>query len=633
VHAAELIRRLDPPPPPIFEDGDPVVDHADGAEPGFWLGLGWPDGRTCWRALIAASSEDGAREPCDCEGKGCADCDGAGWTWRREPVVSYHDWDAVLRAEQRRRARYLLRLYRQREQLLVADAAACGRVELHWLDHYGVVQDPHFRDPGLLDLPLVTFPDQRALYLWMHRLLDGEEARSLITNKGRSRGWSWTLLNLATEHLLLRPGFLVEVNSRKMDDVDRGAGDTKALLGKVRYILERLPAHLSPDVQASEVQQRDGEGLRTIQSLIVNRWTGGRISGSATTADSGRGDRVRLKLWDEFARIDPHIQEQARGAAETVAHVDLVGSTPSEPGTRFHYEWQHAQDDSKLFMPWYGDPRRAARWWRERLIEEGGHLTRSERDREHGGVFLHLESIQIWRPTEAVAYLDEALPVEWRRRSKAIAAMDFGTGPSATTFLLGLPEWDRVEVDGKARYRLARLWLDWSTEWHRTREAEIAREVDERWGADYSGSLAVYGDHAGIATGAGQRSVIGELAAAGLHVIPAPVHYMSQEHKDHVIRVVQDWLDAGILRIHGERAQPVLRAVESWEWQVPRGLRIAEVSREHIKPRKDSHSHHGDALIILASCLLDGIGRPRVPVKEDRRAPRPGGSSLSRLLG
>ena len=65
---------------------------------------------------------------------------------------------------------------------------------------------------------------------------------------------------------------------------------------------------------------------------------------------------------------------------------------------------------------------------------------------------------------------------------------------------------------------------------------------------------------------------------------------------------MQAWLEQGRLRIRQHPAlRPLITAVREWRLDVPEGVDPVTVNRAQLGPRKDQHSHPGDALTYLCA--------------------------------
>jgi len=76
---------------------------------------------------------------------------------------------------------------------------------------------------------------------------------------------------------------------------------------------------------------------------------------------------------------------------------------------------------------------------------------------------------------------------------------------------------------------------------------------------------------------------------------------------DATIREVQILLDSRRIRVHSKRCPVLLSAIESWEYDLPRGVPLELVSRETLRPKKNIWSHPGDALRYGVGAILRSL--------------------------
>lgn len=102
------------------------------------------------------------------------------------------------------------------------------------------------------------------------------------------------------------------------------------------------------------------------------------------------------------------------------------------------------------------------------------------------------------------------------------------------------------------------------------------------------------------------------------------------------VKIVQQWLGSGRLRVRSREpeAEVILMAMRSWAYDVPEGVKIVDVNRQFVRPRKDAPSHVGDALTYGVALVHDIVerGKSDAPVISTP-PPRTGGLMGGRSLG
>lgn len=471
-----------------------------------------------------------------------------------------------------------------------AERVACAD-PLYFLRHYAVITDPRRAELEYRDLPFMLWDRQVEL---AERTLEAKRKQeTLLVNKGRGIGVSWLVLHIVGHAWLFEAGFSAHLGSRKEDYVDDHT--IGSLFGKLRYLFESLPSYLLTRDEYDDASSR-----------LIYPSQRSELTGESSNANWGRAGRKTMLVLDEFGHVDPSLQEQIWTGIETVSGCKVVISTPNGRGNKFHALALTLPPEKCIELDWRTDPTRDDEWYRARLLEAGGNLTWDEREQEHSCSFSGVSGQRILKINRPVVEYDDDTPefaevLEVARRSwLLVGGMDFGSGPALTVLLRALLSW------GDPPDRPPMLWLDSEQFWQRVSSTAIAAEILEK-GQEYGGPRIDFGDPAGSAVEHDQESFESALQAEGcpLHCLEAKYNSPFMLHTS--IRETQHLFDIGHLRIHRERCPVTLEAVESWEWDLPKSIPLELVNREQIKPRKDTWSHFGDALVryLVAGALRE----------------------------
>ncbi len=193
--------------------------------------------------------------------------------------------------------------------------------------------------------------------------------------------------------------------------------------------------------------------------------------------------------------------------------------------------------------------------------------------------------------------------------------------------LLTLVAWDNGEPS---------FWVDHELIYQRVAAHEIAAKIIAAVEADYGHNHWFVGDPAGRNKESDQESWESNLQRAGVPIDCLSAEFNTPHMIDETLREVQILLDADRIRVHRQRCPVLMSAIESWEYDLPRGLPLELLSRETLKPKKDLWSHPGDALRYGVGAML----RQEWGLREDldlSKLPRSPGATLkelyARLLG
>lgn len=164
----------------------------------------------------------------------------------------------------------------------------CRESAGYFLQHYARTLDA--ADGG--DKPFPAFP-------YLEEVCAAWQAReNTIVEKSRQMTVSWTTMALVAWTLIFEPDVTTFVGSRTQTEVDDGGVNStvNSLLGKVRFVLDRVPAWLvtaNPAVQWHETNYK----LLRVTAPHHN----GFVAGESANPQMGRGGTYTRALLDEMA--------------------------------------------------------------------------------------------------------------------------------------------------------------------------------------------------------------------------------------------------------------------------------------------------------------------------------------------
>jgi len=196
-------------------------------------------------------------------------------------------------------------------------------------------------------VPFVTWPIQDVHIIEVEKAIN--EAYSLLTDKTRDMGASWTHATVFDHQYRFRGDSLFLELSRKESDVD-DPGNPKSLFVKHDYIYKWLPEWMR-------------ERRHRTHMHIQNLDNGSRVDGESSNAAAGSGDRRRGVLLDEFAKAMNAARIKA--ALRDVSPCLLPNSTPWGPGTTYT-TWRNSGQIKVFVLPWWEHPEKG----RARFVEQ-----------------------------------------------------------------------------------------------------------------------------------------------------------------------------------------------------------------------------------------------------------------------
>jgi hypothetical protein len=192
-------------------------------------------------------------------------------------------------------------------------------------------------------VPFITWEVQDTLFKkLLYRL---KHPKSILIDKSRDMGASWCGLGfMHWVWLFIDDAQLLEM-SRTKDYVDQ-PGNMKALFQKHDYINNWLPEWMVPP------GVKPGEKYRTSMHM-KNILNGACIDGESTNENAGSGDRRKVLLLDEFAKVEKG--SLIRSATKDVSPFRIVNSTPAGPGTEYA-RWKKSGQIEVFQLPWWEHP-------------------------------------------------------------------------------------------------------------------------------------------------------------------------------------------------------------------------------------------------------------------------------------
>jgi hypothetical protein len=459
-----------------------------------------------------------------------------------------------------------------------ADLEMCRRSWVYWTSNYAWIWAPKVLPPECREMPFVPWPAQVEAGDWiLERTRLGEVA---AIPKSRDLGISYLCCNLIVWMALFEPNFQALMGSRVEDLVDR-KGDRDTLFAKVRKTLLNQPGHILED-----------GGIVHDKHLVIELRRGATITGQATHENFGASGRSSVVFIDEMARIPHRIAQSMWLALETVAASiwAIWNPGPKDHITYYLHNGEAERLPSRMLHPmdWRANPTRPDDFI-ESLITPRGRLSRPYVESAHclryGYVITGLIYAVDWERT-----LFEYAEADFTRQHVCVGGWDFGTGESLLVNVLGRLEYMRPDPV---------LWIDECLQWGRATWRQAA--IDSRQSYVERGHTANrvdWGDPAGKNAESDQSSWESNLRAAGIPLECLPGAFNTREALEMGYREVQIWIDEGRLRVH-PRARALRTAMESWRRDLPEGVEVGQVSRTYVPPRKDEHSHAGQALAYL----------------------------------
>lgn len=474
-----------------------------------------------------------------------------------------------------------------RSRALSEDYWHCKENPSYWIQQYGWVVAPKEGEEHLRNVPFVFWNKQAELQERIEWSL--HNGKPLLVPKGRELGISWQMLHNVYHGWRFSSMFSAKLGSRKESLVDDKTLDS--LFGKLRYIHDKQPDHLKE------------RNIKDVLLNFVNNRNNSEIIGEATNPGFGRGGRKTVIVFDEFAHVPPAIAAACWTAVDTVSKSIWLPSSVNGKGNKFYELFTSLPSECIFTIDWSANPYRGDKWKEEELTK----LSKEEFGQEHECSFSAIRVGRIWSYSKGAAIFSES-DADWIRiKEKArsswyhVGGWDFGSGPSHTVCLLGMLEFHSNDP-------IPTLWIDEELIWQAAGSDQVINDSLARV-ESYSKSFRCHwGDPASVQRESDQQSWATKLQAAGLPFSQLPYDFNTKEGIDRCIKIVQKMLDLGKIKIH-ERCRGLIGAIDSWRYDIPDGVPLDLVSKAWIAPRKDVHSHPGNALMYLAGAVYTYMTR------------------------
>ncbi len=250
--------------------------------------------------------------------------------------------------------------------------AACGESFLYFINSFCWTSHQFDVDPDTGERiearqphnPFITWDIQDEMCkIFEEHLRLGKD---ILVDKCRDMGASWICIIFMHWLWLFdkKNAQLLEM-SRTQDYVDQ-TGNEKALFQKHDYLNNWLPEWMLPPATLF------GQKNRT-KMHMKNVLNGNCIDGESTTEHAGSGDRRKVVLLDEFAKVEHG--RLMRSATRDVALMRIINSTPAGPGTEYA-NWKQSGQIRVFSLPFYEHPEKGANRYVAKK-EDGSYEIRS----------------------------------------------------------------------------------------------------------------------------------------------------------------------------------------------------------------------------------------------------------------
>lgn len=249
-----------------------------------------------------------------------------------------------------------LLLEAERDPILQTDIlAACEFSGLYWVNTFGWTYWQFETDPKtgrsrpakITHQPMITWECQEIAWRSFDDAFYAGEDVGL--RKSRDMGASWLCAFYIHHKWLFRPETEIREMSRTEDYVD--GPTSKSLFWKHDYINAWLPEWMRPP-GILEKGTKNRTKLR-----IHNELNGSTIAGESTTKHSMSGDRCKILLLDEFAKVENG--EEIRTATADVTPCRIVNSTPAGAGTEYS-RWLNSGQIKVVPLMFWDHPEKGA---------------------------------------------------------------------------------------------------------------------------------------------------------------------------------------------------------------------------------------------------------------------------------
>ena len=232
--------------------------------------------------------------------------------------------------------------------------AACKSSLLYWINafvmtyhQFDVAPDGSRCESPHPHVPFITWKIQdEGFDILEECLANGED---VLIDKSRDMGASWMCVAFMHWLWLFNDNAQLLEMSRVQEYVDQ-TGNMKALFQKHDYINGWLPGWMRPP------ECLIGQKHRT-KLHMKNMLNGSCIDGESTTQHAASGDRRKVLLLDEFAKVEHG--KLMRSATRDAALMRIVNSTPAGAGTEYS-RWKNSGQIKVFILPFYEHPQKGA---------------------------------------------------------------------------------------------------------------------------------------------------------------------------------------------------------------------------------------------------------------------------------
>lgn len=226
----------------------------------------------------------------------------------------------------------------------VQEIRKCARDPIYFIKNYVKIVDLDF---GLVPFDLWPYQEQLVKLCQVNRFVIAKMARQI--------GKSTTIVALLLWHFCFEEFYRIAILANKGDNA-------KKLLEKLKLAFEHLPLWLKP-------------GVVEWNKKSIKADNGNEIVADSTSGNAGRSGSFNFILLDEFAFVEPGIQDDFfTSVFPTISSgktTKLVIISTPKGMEKFYKLWKAAIEGKSSFIPfevhWSDHPRRDEKWKQEQL--------------------------------------------------------------------------------------------------------------------------------------------------------------------------------------------------------------------------------------------------------------------------
>ena len=244
-----------------------------------------------------------------------------------------------------------------------AEIEYCRDHLIYFVENYGHIED---RDkPEEITQPFILWDEQKKALEAM------ENHRRVIILKARQLGISWLVLHYAVRLLRCWSG-------RSVIGLSKSETEAYELIKRAAFILRNMP-ELVAEKGKIPVGWKDAWFEKTALTLTVH-FPGKADSVFqcfASSENAARSFTADLLLFDEWAfqQFDRSIWQAAYPVINRANSGQVIGVSTIKRGSLFEELFTAENNFYKIFIPWYADPSRDEKWYRETQTEMGDLMT------------------------------------------------------------------------------------------------------------------------------------------------------------------------------------------------------------------------------------------------------------------